>query len=81
MKKPKEISPGQKETAVRHSRNNIIRAVVLTKRAVNMLTFANESLEGTEMVSMEEDTNKAKHSLVDAIRVLSLYSEKESDAE
>ena len=77
MKKPKEIMPPeQKEIAVRHSRNNIIRAIVLAKRAVNVLVFANESLESAEMLSMAEDIGKAKRSLADAIRVLSKYSEK-----
>jgi hypothetical protein len=77
MKKTKEISPEQKETAIRHSTNNIIRSVVLTKRAVNTLTFANESLEDTEAVSMAEDIGNAKRSLADAIRSLSKYTDNE----
>ena len=79
MKKPKEISPEQKQIAVRHIKNNIIRAIVLTKRAVNTLVFANESLEGTEAVSMMEDTDKAKRSLADAIRTLSKYTVNEEE--
>ena len=72
-----EISPEQKEIAVRHSTNNIVRSIVLMKRAVNTLTFANESLEGTGMNSMVESINEAKRSLADAIRTLSKYTNNE----
>lgn len=74
-----EISPEQKEIAVRHSTNNIVRSIVLMKRAVNTLTFANESLEGTELVLMREDIGKAKRSLADAIRTLSEYIDNEEE--
>lgn len=76
MKKQKEvISPEQKQIRIRHSTTNIRRAIVLMNRAVLTLTFANKSLEGTELVLMREDIGKAKCSLADAKRVLSEYNE------
>ena len=80
MKKQKEgISPEQKQIRIRHSTTNIRRTIALMNRAVSALTFASESLEGTEATSMMEDIGNAKRSLADAIRTLLKYSEKEGE--
>ena len=80
MKNQKEEMPlKQKQIRIRHANTNIVRAIVLTKRAVNTLTSASGSLEGTEATSMMEDIGNAKRSLADAIRTLSKYSEKEGE--
>ena len=75
MKKQKEeMPPEQKQIRIRHRTTNIRRTIALMNRAVRALTFASESLEGTEATSMMEDIGNAKRSLADAIRSLSKYS-------
>lgn len=71
--KKQEMSVRQKETAIRHSNNNIVRAIVLLKRADNTLTFADKSLEGTDMLSMIQDIGMSRDNIVDAIRRLEEY--------
>ena len=71
--KSKEMPAGQKETAIRHSRNNIIRAIVLLKRADNTLSFANKSLEGTDKLLMIQDIGMAKDGVAETVRRLEKY--------
>ena len=74
MKNHKEKMPVvEVENAVRHSKNNIVRSVVLLKRAVNNLTFADRSLEGTDNLVMTQDIGTAKRSIADVLRVLDNY--------
>ena len=74
--KQKEVMPlEQKQIHIRHSTTNIRRTIALMNRAVRALTFASESLEGTEAASMMEDIGNAKRSLADAIRILSKHNE------
>ena len=72
-----QIPPVHKEISIKHSITNIVRSAVLMKRAVNTLTFANNSLEGTDMTAMIEDINNSKRSLADAMRSLEKYGEEE----
>ena len=67
------MTPEQIEIVVRHGKNNIIRSVVLMKRAVNNLTFADRSIESIEMPAMSEDIGTAKRRIADALRVLEKY--------
>ncbi|MCK4329893.1 hypothetical protein KAX02_08625 [candidate division WOR-3 bacterium] len=77
MKKEKvfEMTPEQIETSIRHSKNNIVRSVILMKRADNTLTFANRSVEDIEVIAMTNDIWNAKRGIADAIRVLEKYLE------
>ena len=45
----------QQKIAVRHATINIIRAIVLMKRADNTLNFADNSLEGTDELLIIQD--------------------------
>lgn len=74
--RPKEEMPAkQKKIAIHHSTTNIIRAIVLLKRADNALTFAMRSLEGTEMQSMSSDVWNSKRSIEDVVDKLEKYKE------
>lgn len=77
MKKEKvfEMTPEQIETSIRHSKNNIIRSVVLLERADNTLTFANRSVEDIEVIAMTNDIWNAKRGIADALRLLEKYLE------
>ena len=70
-----QIPPVQKEILIKHSTTNIIRSIVLMKRAVNTLTFANNSLEGTEMLLMIQDIGMSIDYITDTIRRLEKYGE------
>lgn len=69
------MTPEQVEISIRHSKNNIVRSVVLMKRAVSTLTFADKSLEGTKMIEMPGDISNAKRYIADALRTLEKYIE------
>lgn len=69
------MTPEQVEISIRHSKNNIVRSVVLMKRAVSTLTFADKSLEGTKMIEMPGDISNAKRYIADALRTLEKYLE------
>ena len=73
--KNQEMPARQKEIAVKHSKNNIVRAIVLLKRADTSLTFADKSLEGTDTVSISDDIKISKRSLSVAISNLEKYIE------
>lgn len=76
MKSNKEEMPEeQKKIAIHHSTTNIIRAIVLLKRADSTLTFASNSLEGTDMESMIEDIGMSKGTIAYAIEKLEKYKE------
>lgn len=74
MKKP-EIPKIHNEKAIHYSTTNIVRAIVLLKRAYNALTHADDSLECTEMLVMERDIANSKRSIEEAIRTLEKYKE------
>lgn len=78
MKKEKvfEMTPEQIETSIRHSKNNIIRSVVLLKRADNTLTFANRSVEDIEVIAMTNDIWNAKRSIGSVLEKLEKYVER-----
>ena len=74
MTKQNELMPEkEKDMRVHHSTTNIIRAIVLLKRADNTLTSANNSLEGTGMESMIEDIGMSKGTIAYAIGKLEKY--------
>ena len=74
MKNPKEEMPEkEKDMRVHHSTTNIIRAIVLLKRADNTLTFAMRSLEGTEMNTMSKDVWNTKCIIEEEIKRLYKY--------
>ena len=72
-----QMPTSQKQIAIKHSTTNIIRSLALMKRAVNTLSFANNSLEGTDMTAMIEDINNSKRSIADAMKNLEKYGEEE----
>lgn len=63
------------KNAIHHSTTNIIRAIVLLKRADNTLRFANNSLEGTDKILMIQDIGMSRYTIADAIRRLEKYKE------
>lgn len=75
MKNNKELvmTPEQVEISIRHSKNNIVRSVVLMKRAVNTLTFADRSLEGTDELLMIQDIGIARDDIAEVINRLEKY--------
>ena len=75
MRTKEEMPANQKKNAIHHSTTNIIRAIVLLKRADNTLTFAMRSLEGTEMNTMSKDVWNSKRSIEDVIQKLENYKE------
>ena len=68
-----ELSEKQQKIAIHHSTTNIIRAIVLMKRADNTLSFAISSLEGTDMIDMVKDIEKSILSITEAIGKLEKY--------
>ena len=72
---PEQIEKYHPQISIRHSKNNIIRSVVLLKRADNTLTFANRSVEDIEVIAMTNDIWNAKRSIADVLRLLEKYLE------
>ena len=75
MKTKEEMPEEQKKIAIHHSNTNIIRAIVLLKRADNTLGFAISSLEGTKTIDMAMDIEKSRLSIAEAIGKLERYKE------
>ena len=73
--KEEEMPEEQKKIAIHHSSTNIVRAVVLLKRADNALSFAISSLEGTKMIDLALDIEKSRLSIAEAIGKLERYKE------
>lgn len=74
MKNHKEEMPvEQQKNAIHHSTTNIIRAIVLLKRADNTLGFASMSLDNTGLYLMREDIEKSKRSIEHTIQNLEKY--------
>ena len=72
-----QMSKEQQKIAIHHSTNNIIRSIVLLKRADNTLKFADKSLEGTDELLMIQDIGMARDNIADAIIRLSSYVEEQ----
>ena len=75
MKKNKEfvMSDIETETSIRHCKNNIIRSVVLMKRVLNTLDYADKSLEGTDNLVMIQDIGYTRDDITDAIGRMEKY--------
>ena len=71
--KQEQMSEDQQKISVHHSTTNIIRAIVLLKRADRTLSFANNSLEGTDKLLMIEDIGMSRDGIEDVIKRMEKY--------
>ena len=71
--KQEQMSEEQQKIAIHHSTTNIVRAIVLLKRADNTLSFANISLEGTDKLLMMQEIGMSIDGIEDVIKRLEKY--------